>query len=370
MSNYISNVGYSGQQAINNTGLNSLYVDQIYINGFTPIVNLSVDPSSPLVLSTISPGFAQLGMTQASTVSSGWLSFTDFTSFNSRVLSVSAPLVKTGTNVSIPEATPSVDGYMSSVNANYLRRLISFTPRTVQGRVTFTGATTHVAAASSCSLIGVLGTPATYTPVTDEMYDVTTATAVGYTLYKLNSPGVTPCSFKLSAGVEQNYASPPGTWSQLPMFLLIPVASVAAVGGVRVRVATRTELSLSNISKFTPTTTLVTVPESNSAQSLSSQYRVPPVSAIYWEDTLPIRPDYGALQLCNFLRTEVNAAVVSPFGTSSYLIPIFGDYSLSGGYTNPFVIYDGGVVFTYATAPAATGDMTGTILREVTFWIE
>ncbi|MFZ9145730.1 MAG: beta strand repeat-containing protein, partial [Sediminibacterium sp.] len=77
----------------------------------------SIGTSGPLTGGTIT-GSGTIGITQATTSTDGYLSSTDWNTFNSKqaALTFSAPLVNTSGTISIPAASASVNGYLSSTD--------------------------------------------------------------------------------------------------------------------------------------------------------------------------------------------------------------------------------------------------------------
>jgi len=77
----------------------------------------SIATTGPLTGGTIT-GSGTIGITQASTSTDGYLSSTDWNTFNSKqaALTFSAPLINTSGTISIPAATSSVNGYLSSAD--------------------------------------------------------------------------------------------------------------------------------------------------------------------------------------------------------------------------------------------------------------
>jgi hypothetical protein len=77
----------------------------------------SVGTSGPLTGGTIT-GSGTIGITQATTSTDGYLSSTDWNTFNSKqaALTFSAPLINTSGTISIPAASASVNGYLSSTD--------------------------------------------------------------------------------------------------------------------------------------------------------------------------------------------------------------------------------------------------------------
>ncbi len=77
----------------------------------------SVATTGPLTGGTIT-GSGTIGITQATTSTDGYLSSTDWNTFNSKqaALTFSAPLINTSGTISIPAASASVNGYLSSTD--------------------------------------------------------------------------------------------------------------------------------------------------------------------------------------------------------------------------------------------------------------
>ena len=77
----------------------------------------SIGTSGPITGGTIT-GSGTIGITQATTSTDGYLSSTDWNTFNSKqaALTFSAPLINTSGTISIPAASASVNGYLSSTD--------------------------------------------------------------------------------------------------------------------------------------------------------------------------------------------------------------------------------------------------------------
>ena len=107
----------------------------------------SVTATSPL--SSSGGTTPNITIAQATTSVNGYLSSTDWTTFNAKesVLTFSSPLVRTTNTISIPVATTSVNGYLSSTDwttFNNKQGTITLTTTGTSGAATLVGATLNI----------------------------------------------------------------------------------------------------------------------------------------------------------------------------------------------------------------------------------
>jgi hypothetical protein len=124
--------------------------DTITINSTDQFVGTvtSVATTAPITGGTIT-ATGTIGITQSGAAADGYLSSTDWTTFNSKqsALTFSAPLVNTSGTVSIPAATSLVDGYLSATDFatfNGKQDALTLTTTGTTGAATLIGATLNI----------------------------------------------------------------------------------------------------------------------------------------------------------------------------------------------------------------------------------
>ena len=115
-------------------------------NGAGYITLGSLSASSPL---SYNSGTGAFSISQATTSTNGYLSSTDWNTFNSKqsALTFSSPLVNTSGTISIPAATSLVNGYLSSSDwstFNSKQSAITLTTTGTSGAATFVGNTLNI----------------------------------------------------------------------------------------------------------------------------------------------------------------------------------------------------------------------------------
>jgi hypothetical protein len=108
----------------------------------------SIDTTAPITGGTIT-GTGTIGITQSGAAADGYLTSTDWNTFNGKqdALTFSAPLVNTSGTISIPAATSLVDGYLSAANFatfNGKQDALTLTTTGTSGAATLTGATLNI----------------------------------------------------------------------------------------------------------------------------------------------------------------------------------------------------------------------------------
>lgn len=122
----------------------------------------SITFSGPLTGGTIT-GSGTVGITQATSTTSGYLSSTDWSTFNGKqnALSVNAPLTLVGSTLSITQSTTSTNGYLSSIDWNTFNNkqaTITLTTTGTSGSATLVGATLNIPQYQSVLTNPVTGT--------------------------------------------------------------------------------------------------------------------------------------------------------------------------------------------------------------------
>jgi len=120
------------------------------LSGYVP-TSRTISTTSPLSGGGALSSNLTLSISQANTSTNGYLSSTDWNTFNNKqsALTFSSPLVNTSGTISIPVATTSVNGYLSSTDWNTFnnkQNALGFTPIGGSGSINyiskFTGSTT------------------------------------------------------------------------------------------------------------------------------------------------------------------------------------------------------------------------------------
>lgn len=122
----------------------------------------SITFSGPLTGGTIT-GSGTVGITQSSGSANGYLSSTDWTTFNSKqnTISVTAPITLVGSTLSITQATTSTNGFLSSTDWNTFnnkQNTLSLTTTGTSGAATLVGATLNIPQYQSVITNPVTGT--------------------------------------------------------------------------------------------------------------------------------------------------------------------------------------------------------------------
>jgi predicted heme/steroid binding protein len=141
----------------------------------------SITFSGPLTGGTIT-GSGTVGILQASGSQNGYLSSTDWTTFNNKqnTISVTAPITLVGTTIAITQAGASSNGYLSSTDWNTFNNkqaAITLTTTGTSGAATLVGATLNIPIYQS-----VLTNPVTGTGTTNYLSKFTGTSAIGDSL--------------------------------------------------------------------------------------------------------------------------------------------------------------------------------------------
>jgi predicted heme/steroid binding protein len=141
----------------------------------------SITFSGPLTGGTIT-GSGTVGILQSSGSQDGYLSSTDWTTFNNKQssISVTAPITLVGTTIAITQSGASSNGYLSSTDwttFNNKQNAITLTTTGTSGAATLVGATLNIPQYQS-----VLTNPVTGTGTTNYLSKFTGASAIGDSL--------------------------------------------------------------------------------------------------------------------------------------------------------------------------------------------
>ncbi len=122
----------------------------------------SITFSGPLTGGTIT-GSGTVGITQSSASADGYLSSTDWSTFNSKqnAISVTAPITLVGSTIAITQAGASSNGYLSSTDWNTFngkQNAITLTTTGTSGAATLVGATLNIPQYQSVLTNPVTGT--------------------------------------------------------------------------------------------------------------------------------------------------------------------------------------------------------------------
>jgi predicted heme/steroid binding protein len=149
----------------------------------------SITFSGPLTGGTIT-GSGTVGILQSSGSQDGYLSSTDWTTFNNKQssISVTAPITLVGTTIAITQSGASSNGYLSSTDwttFNNKQNAITLTTTGTSGAATLVGATLNIPQYQS-----VLTNPVTGTGTTNYLSKFTGASAIGDSLLYDNGSAV------------------------------------------------------------------------------------------------------------------------------------------------------------------------------------